>query len=192
MAGVSGGAPSDLDDPRLGNADVSSRVQAVVSWYGPTDFTVMDAQTQQTPACGGRSGGHDDAGSPESRWLGTPVRSATDLVKASNPIAWLPSQPAGTVPPFLLAHGGADCTVPPGQSTVLGRALNSSGVPAEVRIVDGAGHAEGGLDEGLLTPTLDFISTALGRPATSPVTSVVSSPVAPPATSAAAAEPTQR
>jgi len=37
MLGVTGDQPSAFDDPSLGNADVSSAVQAVVVWYGAED-----------------------------------------------------------------------------------------------------------------------------------------------------------
>ena len=37
MLGVTSGQTTDFDDPALGNPDVSSDVQAVVDWFGPTD-----------------------------------------------------------------------------------------------------------------------------------------------------------
>ena len=37
MLGVTGDQATDFDDPGLGNADVSSAVQAVVVWYGAED-----------------------------------------------------------------------------------------------------------------------------------------------------------
>jgi acetyl esterase/lipase len=37
MLGATGDQPTDFDDPSLGNADVSSAVQAVVVWYGAED-----------------------------------------------------------------------------------------------------------------------------------------------------------
>jgi acetyl esterase/lipase len=160
MVGVSGGVWSGLDDVGLGNAAVSSQVQAVVSWYGPGDFTALDTQARQVAACAGRAPAHDDPGSPESRWLGGPVQTAP-LTRASNPIAWLPSAPAGSLPPFLLVHGGVDCVVPSAQSTQLGQALTAAGVPTRVEIADGAGHADDSLHRRMLGPTLDFLATAL-------------------------------
>jgi acetyl esterase/lipase len=144
----------------LGNAAVSSQVQAVVSWYGPGDFAAMDAQARQVGACAGRAPAHDDAASPESRWLGAPVQTAP-LVRASNPIAWLPSARTASLPSFLLVHGSVDCVVPSGQSTQLGQALTAAGAPVQVEIVDGAGHADDALHRRMLGPTLDFIATAL-------------------------------
>ena len=43
MLGVSAGIP-ELEDLSLGNPDQPSNVQAVVSWFGPTDFLKMDEQ----------------------------------------------------------------------------------------------------------------------------------------------------
>jgi acetyl esterase/lipase len=45
MVGVTGNI-SDFDDASLGNAGVSSAVQAVIDQYGPTDFLQMDAQAK--------------------------------------------------------------------------------------------------------------------------------------------------
>jgi acetyl esterase/lipase len=162
MVGVSGGQFSGLDDVSLGNPTVSSQVQVVVSWYGPSDFAAMDAQERQIRECAGRAQTHDDAGSPESVWLGAPVQTAP-LTHAANPIAWLPSAPAGSLPAFLLGHGSADCTVPPGQSTELAQALTRAGGAATLKIINGAGHADEQVQQQLLAPSLEFISVTLRR-----------------------------
>ena len=162
MAGVSGGVWSGLDDAGLGNATVSAEVQAVVAWYAPADFAAMDTQARRVAACTGRSPVHDDASSAESRWLGAPVQSAP-LLRASDPVAWLPSVPRGRLPTFLLVHGSVDCSVPPGQSTQWGQALAAVGAPVRVEIVEGAGHADDVLHRRMLGPTADFLATALGR-----------------------------
>ncbi len=70
MAGVSAGAP-ELDDPALGHGKQSSSVQAVVDWFGPTDFLKMDEQLAASglaPAAGIYA--HSGANSPESLILG--------------------------------------------------------------------------------------------------------------------------
>jgi acetyl esterase/lipase len=165
MVGVSGDQFSGLDDPRLGTVGVSSRVQAVVSWYGPSDFTAMDRQAGQVTACAGRAQVHDEAGSPESTWLGSAVQTSA-LARPANPMAWLASAPAGSLPPFRFVHGGADCSVPSGQSTEFAAALTAAGVPASATIVDGAGHADDFLHRQQVRPTLDFVAASLrGRPA---------------------------
>ena len=45
MLGTAGDV-AEFDDPSLGNAGVSSRVQAVINWFGPNDFSQMDAQAK--------------------------------------------------------------------------------------------------------------------------------------------------
>ena len=48
MLGTTGNV-AEFDDPSLGNAGVSSRVQAVINWFGPNDFAQMDAQAKASP-----------------------------------------------------------------------------------------------------------------------------------------------
>jgi acetyl esterase/lipase len=115
----------------LGNANVSSRVQAVVDWFGPTDVTLMAQQA------GPRSMiRHDSPGSPESRLLGGPVHEKRDLAKTANPLTYVDKDD----PPFLIMHGDNDQLVPLGQSVVLAKALIDAGVEVTMRTVHGAGH----------------------------------------------------
>ncbi len=78
---------------------VSSRVQAVCDWFGPTDFLKM----------GGR---HDDAGSPESKLIGGPIQDNKELVAKANPITYVSADD----PAFLIQHGDKDPAVPYNQS----------------------------------------------------------------------------
>jgi acetyl esterase/lipase len=136
MLGVTDTAATNaLDDGSLGNAGVSSAVQAVVSMYGPSDFTTMNVQAQVSCPVGAQD--HDGAGSPESLWLGDPVQSSP-LAATANLTTWVKS--AKTLPPFLLVHGSADCLVPPGQSQELADALAAAGGNARVVVLPGLGH----------------------------------------------------
>ncbi len=112
----------------LGDTTVSSRVQAVVDWFGPTDFTLM---TQQSG-----SNAHDAPDSPESRLLGGPVQETRDLAKTANPLTYVDR----TDPPFLIMHGDNDQLVPLGQSITLAKALIDAGVEVTMRTIHGAGH----------------------------------------------------
>src|SRR5262245_9461436 len=60
FVGTSGDAKEMEGD--LGNAGISSRVQAVVDWFGPTDFTLMAQQSGPRSVIQ-----HDAPGSPEAR-----------------------------------------------------------------------------------------------------------------------------
>jgi acetyl esterase/lipase len=115
----------------LGNPGVSSRVQAVVDWFGPTDFTLMASQS------GPRSMiQHDNANSPESNLLGGPVQEKRDLAKTANPLTYVNKD----CPPFLIMHGDNDQVVPLGQSVILAKALVDAGVEVTMKTIAGAGH----------------------------------------------------
>jgi acetyl esterase/lipase len=115
----------------LGDTSVSSRVQAVVDWFGPTDFTLMTKQSGP-----GSMSSHDAPNSPESRLLGGPVQEKRDLAKTANPLTYVDQ----TDPPFLIMHGDNDQLVPLGQSVILAKALIDAGVEVTMRTIHGAGH----------------------------------------------------
>ena len=134
LAGASDGVAA-LEDLTLGNATTSSRVQAVVDWYGPTDFTRMDAQAR---AQGCPVSSHGAADSAESQVLGCTVSdpACAAAARRANPATYAS---AGD-PPFLIMHGSQDCTVPRAQSTLLFNALRTAGSCAVMRTVNGAAH----------------------------------------------------
>jgi acetyl esterase/lipase len=127
------GTSGDVKDMEgdLGNPGVSSRVQAVVDWFGPTDFTLMAQQS------GPRSMlKHDAANSPESRLLGGLVQEKPVLAKTANPLTYIDQND----PPFLIMHGDDDRLVPLGQSVILAKALVDAGVEVTMETIHGAGH----------------------------------------------------
>jgi acetyl esterase/lipase len=125
LLGTSGGVAEFDVGPHPG---VSSRVQAVVDDYGPTDFHVFLA----TP--GFES--HRQLDSPELRLLGGPLEEKRELAAKVNPITHVTPDD----PPFLIVHGAADRTVPANQSELLHAALQKAGVASELHIIPGAGH----------------------------------------------------
>jgi acetyl esterase/lipase len=107
MSGTSAGVP-ELEDLSLGNPEQPSHVQAVVAWFGPTDFAKMDeylAARGLAPAPGTE---HSGAHSPESLLLGRQITEIPDRVKAANPETYI----TGAAPPFFLQHGTLDPVVP--------------------------------------------------------------------------------
>jgi len=128
MLGSSGNV-QDLEG-NLGNAKESSRVQAVVDFFGPTDFLKMDIAALP----GGQK--HDPAGSPESQLVGGPIQQNKDKVARANPIAYVTKD----VPPFLILHGDQDPLVPVNQSELLHDALKKAGVNVTFHKIVGAGH----------------------------------------------------
>lgn len=145
-----------LEGADLGNADQSSCVQAVVDWFGPTDFLQMDQQFAGT-SCPIT---HDAANSPESQVIGAAIQTVPDKAKAANPITYVSAE----APPFLIQHGTADCNVPPQQGQLLYDALKPLIGADQVTytLLEGAGHGGSQFtDAANLKLVLDFLNGAL-------------------------------
>ena len=113
LLGTTGDVPTFDTGPNL---TVSSRVQAVCDWFGPTDFLRMN------DVLGAMD--HDAADSPESRLVGGPIQENREAVVRANPISYITFDD----PPFLIMHGDQDQLVPPNQSELLYHALQEAGV----------------------------------------------------------------
>ena len=110
------------------NLHVSSSVQAVCDFFGPTDFTKMsDFESSMD---------HDAADSPESKLVGGPVQEKKDACKRANPITYVSRKD----PPFLIVHGDKDPLVPHNQSELFYEALKKENVDAKFHTVKGGGH----------------------------------------------------
>lgn len=158
MLGATGDQATIFDDASLGNADQSSAVQAVVSWFGPSNFATMDEQAAQS-SCASGSQVHGTADSPESRWLGSAV-SSSSLTASTDISAYVAK--ATTLPAWYLAHGDSDCNVPGGQSAELDAALKKAGATQTYVVLEGAGHADPMFDQTQLEPTIAFLAEQLG------------------------------
>jgi acetyl esterase/lipase len=105
------------------NAEASSRVQAVVSFFGPTDLTrpVFSAEAltnNLTPLLGGNPNEKPGA------------------YRRASPVTYIRKDP----PPFLFLHGTHDHVVPPEQSQDMAARLRKAGGMARVELVEGEGH----------------------------------------------------
>ena len=109
----------------------SSSVDAVVDWFGPTDFLVMDS-------CGS-SMVHNASDSPESSLIGGPIQDNKDKCMLANPITYIDEND----PPFLILHGDADPLVPHCQSELLYNALQKANVQSQYLLVPDAQHGPG-------------------------------------------------
>ncbi len=138
-----GSATVGIEGTTGGNLDQSSRVQAVVDWYGPTDLLQMRFHPSGIP--------HDDPNSPEGNLLGGAVPDNPDLVATVNPITFLSPDD----PPFLLMHGTVDNSVPFAQSELLYRALLARGLRGTFVPILGAGHGGGDFNS---QATLDTVN----------------------------------
>jgi acetyl esterase/lipase len=118
-----------LDAPA--NETVSSRVQAVCDWYGPSDLLTMPPNVLapgKTEA--------DLAKSNGAKLLGGTVRDRPELARQASALY----QVSADDPPFLIMHGDQDSAVPLEQSQRLHEKLQAAGVLSTLRVLEGAGH----------------------------------------------------
>jgi len=145
LLGTSGGVV-DLEGT-LNNLKASSRVQAVVDWFGPTDFLHIGEPESDLP--------HNAPDSPESRLIGGTLLEHKDLAAKASPITYVSSN----APPFLIMHGDKDRTVPFDQSERFYEALKKAGIDATFVPMKGAGHGFGGPNA--IKPVRDFLNRCL-------------------------------
>lgn len=132
------------------NLEESSHVEAVVDYFGPTDFLQMDAHRLPDGMV------HDAPDSPESELVGGPIQENEDKVARANPITYVTQDAA----PFLIVHGEVDPLVPHHQSELLAAMLKRSGVAVSFYTVKGGGHG-GFTDANVSELTKEFLAKHL-------------------------------
>jgi len=143
MMGTSGSVAQI--EGQVGNyTSYSSSVNAVVDWFGPTDFQSMDS-------CGSEMV-HDAPDSPESILIGGPIQDNDERCALANPISYIDSDD----PPFLILHGDTDPLVPHCQSEKLFQGLQDAGVSSQFILVPQAGHGPGLFEEEYFKMMCDF------------------------------------
>lgn len=115
----------------VGPKDVSSRVQCVIDFFGPTDLLKLSPANAKE--------------NPVTRLLGGSTADKRELAVSANPITYVSKDD----PPFLIVHGDKDPVVPLSQSELLYEALKKAGVDATLKVVPEAGHGNG-----IFTPEL--------------------------------------
>ncbi len=96
--------------------DQSSRVQAVCSWFGPTDMRIVDR--------------------PPYAYLGGSLRDAPKQYELASPVVHVSADD----PPTQLAYGDQDPVVPFEHAESLAARLKEAGVEFELLVVENAGH----------------------------------------------------
>ncbi len=127
---------ADLEDRIQGYESASSRVNAVIDFYGPTDFLIMDMLPDVPPDSCGESDIHLSPDSPESLLLGCNIQDCPEKVKLANPATYISDDD----PPFLIFHGTFDCVVTPLSSIELEKQLKETGIPVNLHLLTHAGH----------------------------------------------------
>lgn len=146
MAGLTSGINGLEEDIFRG---VSSNVNGIIDFYGPTDISKMNDEPSTMD--------HTSPDSPEGSLLGGKnVLENSRLVKPTVIMDYISKE--RDIPPLLILHGTNDELVPFGQSCMLYDRLISQGKTASFYAVDGAHH--GGKEfwsEEILGIVMDFL-----------------------------------
>ena len=145
-----GSATADIEGNVGEYLTYSSSVDAVVDWFGPTDFLLMDS-------CGSAHV-HNAANSPESSLIGGPIQDNPEKCSLANPITYIDSND----PPFLILHGDADPLVPHCESELLFNALQKANVSSQFILVPGAQHGPGLFIDKYFSIMTDFFTVQFG------------------------------
>lgn len=125
--------PKDGLEGTGGAAGSSSKVQAVVNLFGPTDLHVWRALPEGEPAMLQEFGKTSDQLLADL--VGTPDRAAPVVAQAS-PVTYIDKDD----PPVLTFHGTKDPIVPFEQAKLLHDALEKAGVQQKLVVMQDAGH----------------------------------------------------
>ena len=147
LVGTSGGVKELEGD--VNDLKDSSRVQAVIDWFGPTDLLRMN-ETESDRR-------HDAPNSAESKLIGGPLLENKDKAAKASPTTYVSKDN----PPFLIMHGDRDLEVPIRQSEFLAEALKKAGVDVTFFPMKGAGHGFGGPQA--IEPVHEFLKRVLTK-----------------------------
>jgi acetyl esterase/lipase len=129
LTGVSNG-DDELEGTLGEHAQTTSSVQAIIDYYGPTNFTTI--LKQSTPH------GIGVRGPAMALLLGHTVDNAPALAKKASPVFQIDKND----PPLLIFHGDQDIQVPISQSHELAGVYKTNGLNVRMEVVHGAGHSE--------------------------------------------------
>jgi acetyl esterase/lipase len=141
-----------LTDPKCGFegkecSDQSSRVQAVVDYFGPTDLSAFGKNDLAQKGMLGPFIGARFADNPAAHEKASPVKYVTK-----------------DAPPFLIFHGTRDWVVPVEQSRLLAEKLKDVKAPVKLVEVPGEGHGwEGKTNAETTRETLRFLAERLKK-----------------------------
>ena len=129
----------------------SSRVDAVVDFFGPIDVSRME-----------RCETYKDDKSPEAVLLGCSPSKNQDLSKALSPMSYIDKND----PKFLVIHGDADPVVPYCQSEFFAKALKDKGVLEDFITVPGGNHGPVTFNDNTFQRMVNFFQKQAGMPET--------------------------
>lgn len=152
MLGSSGGV-KELEGTLGKYLDQSSRVSAVVNYYGPSALLQMDDFPSKIV--------HNDPNSPESQLIGSPIQKAKKKTMQASPLHQVSPDDA----PHIHFHGTDDPLVPFNQSEIYHKALKKAGVQSTLITSKGGGHnIPRAFTHRFVLPFLDLTLHGKGKP----------------------------
>jgi len=149
MLGTSGDV-KELEGKIGPHLDQSSRVDAVVNFFGPAEMLTMGNHPSTMD--------HNAPGSPESLLLGGPILENKEKARSASPITHITKDD----PPILNIHGTADPLVPYPQSVVFNKKLVEAGTSSHLITITDGGHGNFGKATDAVNRTVsDFFSKHL-------------------------------
>lgn len=152
MAGVTNGMKSrtvgdvtmDIEGNIGGNEQVSSKVDAVVDWFGPVDMSRMEnCET------------YKDANSPEAALIGGNPADNKEKIILCSPFTYADNKEC---PPFVVIHGDADTVVPHCQSVFFSDELKKHDKLVEFISVPNGQHGPVTFNEDTFKKMADFFT----------------------------------
>lgn len=125
LLGTSGGV-KELEGTVGEHLQQSSRVQAIVDWYGPADF-LLRSKTQPK---------HNQPGSSSYQLLGGAPVEKLELARLASGVSHVTTDD----PPLLIFHGDKDTTVLLDQSERLRDVYKKAGLDVTLQVIPGGRH----------------------------------------------------
>ena len=117
----------ELEGTVGGNLDYPSNVDAIVDYFGPTDF-VLRTKTQPQKTV--------PKNAPVSLLLGGPADEKVEVARMASPVSHVTADD----PPLLIFHGKKDKTVYFGQSERIVEEYRKVKRPVKLNVLENAGH----------------------------------------------------
>jgi acetyl esterase/lipase len=125
LVALTAGRP-ELEGDVGGNLDQPSSLQAVIDYFGPSDFFAMGGNPELP------------GGNPVTALLGYAIEERPEAAREAVPVTHVRPD----APPFLILHGDADPIIPYTQSERLHNALTQVGASSTLISVPGALHED--------------------------------------------------
>jgi acetyl esterase/lipase len=138
----------ELEGEVGGNVEQSSQVQAVINYFGPSDF-VLRGKTQPDVAYTEQSGSFALLGGKQ---LGAVDKQLELAASAAHHVS-------ASSPPLLVMHGTADKLVLMDQADRIVEAYQAHQLPVQLMVLEGAGHGDARFFWGdTMTAAIDFLN----------------------------------